>query len=61
MGQPIALYRIRALAQRLAAGEAVTLLCSSACKDPTRCHRTLLAGLLERPPRAEARRAAPER
>jgi uncharacterized protein YeaO (DUF488 family) len=39
--------RIRALRDRVAAGETVTLLCSSACTDPTRCHRTLLAGLIE--------------
>lgn len=39
-------FRIRALASRLRDGEAVTLLCSSACRDPDRCHRTLLAGVL---------------
>jgi uncharacterized protein YeaO (DUF488 family) len=38
---------IGALAARVAAGETVTLLCSSACTDPARCHRTLLAGLIE--------------
>ena len=27
-------------------GETITLLCSSACTDPARCHRTLLAGLV---------------
>ena len=37
-----------ALAARVAAGQTVTLLCSSACTDPARCHRTLLAGLGER-------------
>ena len=42
------LWRIRALAKRVAAGEAVTLLCSSACTDPARCHRTLLARLIGR-------------
>ncbi len=36
-----------ALAVRVTAGETVTLLCSSACLDPERCHRTLLAELLE--------------
>ena len=41
-------WRIRALAQRVAAGETVTLLCSSACTDPARCHRTLLARLIAR-------------
>jgi uncharacterized protein YeaO (DUF488 family) len=38
--------RIRALADRLARGERITLLCSSACTDPARCHRTLLADVL---------------
>ena len=37
-----------ALAVRVAAGETVTLLCSSACVDAQRCHRTLLADLIER-------------
>jgi len=41
-------WRIRALAQRVAAGETITLLCSSACTDPARCHRTLLARLIAR-------------
>jgi uncharacterized protein YeaO (DUF488 family) len=40
------LWRIRDLARRVAAGETVTLLCSSACVDPARCHRTLLARLV---------------
>jgi uncharacterized protein YeaO (DUF488 family) len=39
---------LNALATRAAAGEPLTLLCSSACTDPARCHRTLLAGLVER-------------
>jgi uncharacterized protein YeaO (DUF488 family) len=39
--------RIDELARRVAAGEPVTLLCSSACTDPARCHRTLLKGLIE--------------
>ncbi len=38
---------IATLAKRVAAGETVTLLCSSACEDAQRCHRTLLAGLIE--------------
>lgn len=41
-------FRLRALADRAAAGETLTLLCSSACTDPARCHRTLLARLVER-------------
>ena len=40
------LWRIRDLARRLADGATVTLLCSSACTDPARCHRTLLAKLV---------------
>ncbi len=39
---------IAALARRLRAGETITLLCSSACADPARCHRTLLKELIER-------------
>jgi uncharacterized protein YeaO (DUF488 family) len=38
---------LRDLAERVRRGERVTLLCSSACVDPTRCHRTLLSALLE--------------
>jgi uncharacterized protein YeaO (DUF488 family) len=41
------LWRIRDLARRLAGGETLTLLCSSACADPARCHRTLLARLVD--------------
>jgi uncharacterized protein YeaO (DUF488 family) len=40
------LWRIRDLARRVAAGDTVTLLCSSACTDPACCHRTLLARLV---------------
>lgn len=40
--------RIAELAARHAAGETITLLCSSACTDPARCHRTLLARLIAR-------------
>jgi uncharacterized protein YeaO (DUF488 family) len=39
---------LAALAARVAAGETVTLLCSSACTDPEQCHRTLLAALIEK-------------
>jgi uncharacterized protein YeaO (DUF488 family) len=39
-------YRILGLAQQVAAGERLTLLCSSACVDGARCHRTLLAELI---------------
>lgn len=47
--------RIAALAQRLAAGEAIILLCSSACVDPARCHRTLLAELIAKAPAGRTR------
>jgi uncharacterized protein YeaO (DUF488 family) len=47
MGGPAPLWRIRHLTRRIAAGETITLLCSSACTDPARCHRTLLARLIE--------------
>jgi uncharacterized protein YeaO (DUF488 family) len=38
--------RIAALAARVRAGETITLLCSSACTDAARCHRTVLAALI---------------
>lgn len=39
--------RIERLAARVRAGETVTLLCSGACEDEERCHRSLLRGLVE--------------
>jgi uncharacterized protein YeaO (DUF488 family) len=33
---------LRELRERVRAGETVTLLCSSACTDESRCHRSLL-------------------
>jgi uncharacterized protein YeaO (DUF488 family) len=39
--------RIGELAALLDSGARITLLCSKACEDPSRCHRTLLAGLVE--------------
>lgn len=48
MTAPASIWRIRALTGRVAAGETITLLCSSACTDPTHCHRTLLARMIER-------------
>jgi uncharacterized protein YeaO (DUF488 family) len=38
---------IEELAQMLAEGKTITLLCSSACVDATHCHRTLLRELIE--------------
>ena len=35
------------LAERLASGKPLTLLCSSACTDAAHCHRTLLKELIE--------------
>ena len=40
--------RIADLARRVAGGETITLLCSSACVDAERCHRTLLKQLIEK-------------
>lgn len=39
--------RITDLARRVAEGETLTLLCSSACVDEARCHRSLLKQLIE--------------
>lgn len=38
----------RSYAELVRRGEPLTLLCSSACTDPQRCHRTLLAALIQR-------------
>jgi uncharacterized protein YeaO (DUF488 family) len=38
---------VDALVKRVANGENVTLLCSSACTDPSHCHRTLLTKKIE--------------
>jgi uncharacterized protein YeaO (DUF488 family) len=38
--------RIAVLAARVAAGETITLLCSSACTDESKCHRSLLRKLI---------------
>jgi uncharacterized protein YeaO (DUF488 family) len=39
---------IKELATLVAAGKTVTLLCSSACVEESRCHRSLLRELIER-------------
>ena len=39
--------KIAELAGRVAAGETITLLCSSACTNAAQCHRTLLKQLIE--------------
>lgn len=38
------MFHLRVLARR----GTLTLLCSSACEDPSRCHRTVLKALLEK-------------
>lgn len=38
--------RIRELAERVRAGETITLLCSSNCTELARCHRVLLGELI---------------
>jgi uncharacterized protein YeaO (DUF488 family) len=40
--------KIEELARRVAAGQQITLLCSSACVRESRCHRSLLKELIER-------------
>lgn len=47
-------FWIDSLARRVRSGETLTLLCSSACTDPERCHRMLLARLIERAAHPEA-------
>jgi uncharacterized protein YeaO (DUF488 family) len=39
--------KIQELANRVAAGETITLLCSSACEDENRCHRSILRKLIK--------------
>lgn len=41
-------FWISAFAERVSKGETITLLCSSACTDETRCHRTIVKALIER-------------
>jgi uncharacterized protein YeaO (DUF488 family) len=39
--------KIALLAEKVAEGKAITLLCSSACTKKSRCHRSLLKELIE--------------
>ena len=41
-------FWLESFAARVRAGETLTLLCSSACVDPARCHRTIVKGMIER-------------
>jgi uncharacterized protein YeaO (DUF488 family) len=47
--------RIRELAEKVRSGETITLLCSSACTRESRCHRSLLAELIESAATTETR------
>jgi uncharacterized protein YeaO (DUF488 family) len=47
MRGPEAQTRIKELAERVRGGETITLLCSSACVRESRCHRSILAELIE--------------
>ncbi|HEY6877157.1 MAG TPA: DUF488 family protein [Polyangiales bacterium] len=40
-------FWITGFAKRIAAGETITLLCSSACTDEAHCHRSIVKRLLE--------------
>jgi uncharacterized protein YeaO (DUF488 family) len=40
-------YWIEGFAVHVRRGDTITLLCSSACVDPARCHRTIVKRLLE--------------
>ena len=46
MRAPAARAAIDELARRVADGETITLLCSRACTDEARCHRSLLRRIL---------------
>jgi hypothetical protein len=48
---------IAVLAEMVAAGRTITLMCSSACTDESECHRSLLKRLIEE--RVEQMKAAP--
>jgi len=45
MADGLSQYHLRALKARVAAGEDLVLLCSSACTDDKRCHRSVLCEL----------------
>jgi uncharacterized protein YeaO (DUF488 family) len=52
--------KIEAIVARIAGGESVSLLCSSACVEEARCHRVLLRELVEATLGREARPPARE-
>lgn len=47
-------FWIRGLAERVRAGETITLLCSSACTDAQTCHRSIVKELIEEAAQASA-------
>jgi hypothetical protein len=51
-------YWIDGFAERVRRGDTLTLLCSSACADEARCHRTLVKALIEEAARPEAKAPA---
>jgi uncharacterized protein YeaO (DUF488 family) len=51
-------YWIDSFAARVREGGTITLLCSSACEDPARCHRSLVQGLIEEVAASGSTRAA---
>lgn len=40
-------FWIEGFAARVRNGETITLLCSSACTEPARCHRTLIKAMID--------------
>ncbi|MEO6420350.1 MAG: DUF488 family protein [Polyangiaceae bacterium] len=54
-------FWIEGFAERVRRGEKLTLLCSSACVDPERCHRTIVKRLIEEAAFPRAKPAEPAR
>jgi uncharacterized protein YeaO (DUF488 family) len=52
---------IEGLAELVAEGKTITLLCSSACEDESNCHRSLLRQLIEERVQSEARGESAEK
>jgi uncharacterized protein YeaO (DUF488 family) len=50
-------FWIDGFAKRVLAGDTITLLCSSACTDLARCHRSLVKAMIEATAEGLARRA----
>jgi hypothetical protein len=40
-------YWLNGLAERIRGGDVITLLCSSACSEESRCHRSIVKALIE--------------